>query len=132
MQPALSERADIHKSCKSLETLANAFNDYCEAINFITGSQKRLVKTLRETAGLKATGEIAGALFVCLKSCILDITGMIANTLNASASIFEVMSEINTKFGQIADKEFDNINSELKNWFKNLAVSPRDYCINSG
>jgi hypothetical protein len=61
VQPALSERADIHKSCKSLETLVNILNDYCEAASSVVSLQKKLAKALRETAGSKATGEIAGA-----------------------------------------------------------------------
>lgn len=56
----LSERGDIHKSCKSLETLVNVLNDYSEAAIAIASLQKKLAKALRETAGLKVTGEIAG------------------------------------------------------------------------
>lgn len=58
----LAERADIHKSCKSLETLLNVFNDYCEAAGAVVTLQKKLAKAVRETAGLKVTGEIAGQL----------------------------------------------------------------------
>lgn len=60
-QPTLFERADIHKSCKSLETLVNVLNDYCEAASSIVVLQKKLSKALKETAGLKATGDIASA-----------------------------------------------------------------------
>jgi hypothetical protein len=62
-QLALSERADIHKSCKSLETLVNILNDYCEAASSIVTLQKKLAKALRETAALKVTGEIAGTFY---------------------------------------------------------------------
>lgn len=58
--PPLAERADIHKSCKSLETLLNVLNDYCEAAGATVILQKKLAKALRETAGLKTTGDIAG------------------------------------------------------------------------
>lgn len=47
---------------------------------------------------------------------------MTANALNASASMFEVKSDIDMKFGKIADKEYDTINADVKKWFKNLAV----------
>lgn len=60
-QIVLAERVDIHKSCKSLETLVNALNDYCEAAGAIVNLEKRLAKALRETAGLKVTGEVSGA-----------------------------------------------------------------------
>jgi len=56
---SLAERADIHKSCKSLETLLNVLNDYCEAIGNASVLQKKLAKALRETAGMNITGEIA-------------------------------------------------------------------------
>lgn len=46
---------------------------------------------------------------------------VVGNTLAASAVIFEVMTDIDTKFGKIADRECDNINSEVKKWFKKLA-----------
>lgn len=57
---ALAERADIHKSCKSIETLLNILNDYCEAATAIVALQKKLTKALRDTAGSKVTNEIAG------------------------------------------------------------------------
>lgn len=61
---SLAERADIHKSCKSLETLLNVLNDYCEAAGATVILQKKLAKALRETAGMKTTGEIAGSLIL--------------------------------------------------------------------
>ncbi|KAF5367392.1 hypothetical protein D9758_003755 [Tetrapyrgos nigripes] len=99
----LAERTDIHKACKSIETLLSVFNDYCEAAGAVVALQKKLAKALRETAGMKVTEEIAG------------------NTLNASASIFEALCEVDTKFAKIADKEYDAISGEVKKWFKKLA-----------
>ena len=63
-QPVLSERSDVHKSCKSLETLLNLLNDYCEAAGAVVMLQKKLAKALKETAGQKATGELASACIV--------------------------------------------------------------------
>ena len=60
--PPLVERADVHKSCKSLETLLNILNDYCEAAGAVVLLRKKLVKALREAAGSKTTGPIPGAL----------------------------------------------------------------------
>ena len=60
-QPVLSERSDVHKSCKTLETLLNLLNDYCEAAGAVVMLQKKLAKALKETAGQKATGELASA-----------------------------------------------------------------------
>lgn len=52
-----------------------------------------------------------------------DAYGPTANALSTSASIFDIMSDIDGKFGKIADKECDSISSEVKKWFKKLAVS---------
>ncbi|RDB25837.1 hypothetical protein Hypma_006620 [Hypsizygus marmoreus] len=100
---SLAERADIHKSCKSLETLLNVLNDYCEAMGATVLLQKKLARALHETAGMKTTNEIA------------------ANAMNASAAIFEASSDIDSKFAKVADKEYDAISAEVKKWFKKLA-----------
>lgn len=61
LHTALAERADIHKSCKSIETLLNILNDYCEAATAVVALEKKLAKALRETASSKVTNEVAGA-----------------------------------------------------------------------
>lgn len=61
----LAERVDVHKSCKAVEVLLGIFNEYCEAVGAVNALQKRLAKALRETAGVRGTGEIAGALRLC-------------------------------------------------------------------
>src|SRR6267154_658290 len=58
--PQLAERQDIHKSCRTLETLVNMLNDYCEAAGAIVALQRKLSKALKEAAGLKTTNKIAG------------------------------------------------------------------------
>ncbi|PBL03505.1 hypothetical protein ARMGADRAFT_1157610 [Armillaria gallica] len=102
-QQPLCDRADVHKSCKSLETLLGVLSDYCEAAEAVVILQKKLAKALRESAGLKITTDIA------------------ANALSASASIFEALSDIDAKFAKIADKEYEGISAEVKKWFKKLA-----------
>ncbi|KAK0193880.1 hypothetical protein F5146DRAFT_1221427 [Armillaria mellea] len=102
-QQPLCDRADVHKSCKSLESLLGVLSDYCEAAEAVVILQKKLAKALRESAGLKIT------------------TDIVANTLSASASIFEALSDIDAKFAKIADKEYEGISSEVKKWFKKLA-----------
>ncbi|PFH53012.1 hypothetical protein AMATHDRAFT_55922 [Amanita thiersii Skay4041] len=101
--PLLAERADIHKSCKSLESLLNILSDYCEVLNAMAVLEKKLAKALRETAGLKVTGDIA------------------ANALSTSGNIFETLAEISSKFAKVADKEYHGISTEVKKWFKKLA-----------
>ncbi|KAL0568800.1 hypothetical protein V5O48_013183 [Marasmius crinis-equi] len=105
--PPLAERTDVHKACKSIENLLSVFNDYCEAVGVIATLQKKLSKALRETAGMKVTGEIA------------------ANALNASATIFEALNEVDAKFAKLADKEYDGISEEVKKWFRKLAKEER-------
>ncbi|KAF6759959.1 hypothetical protein DFP72DRAFT_1166785 [Ephemerocybe angulata] len=105
--PALAERTDIHKSCKSLENILNILNEYCEAVGVIVALQKKLAKALREAAGLKATGENA------------------ANALNGSAAVFEALLEVDTKYTKFADKEYDIISAEVKKWFKKLVKEER-------
>jgi hypothetical protein len=43
--------------------------------------------------------------------------------MNSSATIFDALSDIDSKFAKIADKEYDGISGEVKKWFKKLAVS---------
>ncbi|KAG1739204.1 uncharacterized protein EDB91DRAFT_1053950 [Suillus paluster] len=107
--PQLAERPDIHKSCRTLETLVNMLNDYCEAAGAIVTLQKKLSKALKEAAGLKTTSEIP------------------ANAFIASASIFDVLSDVNVKFAKIANKECDGISSEVKKWFKKLAKEEKTH-----
>jgi len=47
----------------------------------------------------------------------------LANAMQTSAGMFEALSEVDTKFSKVADKEYDAISSEVKKWFKKLAVS---------
>ena len=56
----LIERTDIHKSCKALENIVNAFNDYCQAAEALALAQKRLSRALKDAVGLKGTNELAG------------------------------------------------------------------------
>ena len=58
--PNLVSRADIHKSCKTVEAVVNLLNDYSEAVTAIIGIQKKLAKALREAASTKITSEVAG------------------------------------------------------------------------
>lgn len=48
---------------------------------------------------------------------------MLANALNASATVFDSLCEVDTKFAKLVDSECEGISSEVKKWFKRLAVS---------
>ncbi|KAI0259882.1 hypothetical protein BC834DRAFT_973912 [Gloeopeniophorella convolvens] len=100
---AIAERADIHKACRSLESVVNLLNDYSEAARAIVTLHKKLAKSMRDVAAVKPTGEIPG------------------NTFGASANIFDVLSDIDAKFAKFVDKECDVISGEVRKWFKKLA-----------
>ncbi|KAI0059208.1 hypothetical protein BV25DRAFT_1155638 [Artomyces pyxidatus] len=101
--PAIAERADIHKACRALEVVVNLLNDYSEAARAVVTLQKKLSKALRDAASVKATSEIP------------------ANAFNASANVFEVLSDIDSKFAKFVDKECDGVSGEVRKWFKKLA-----------
>lgn len=50
-------------------------------------------------------------------------TSRVANAMNASANIFELLADIDSKFAKFAEKESDTISAEVRKWFKKLAVS---------
>ena len=52
-----------------------------------------------------------------------ELTETSANALNATATIFEVLAEVDAKFAKIAVKECGSMSAEVKKWFKKLAVS---------
>lgn len=105
--PLIAERADIHKSCKAIESLLNLLDDYSQVTSAMATLEKKLAKAIRELAGLKITGEIA------------------ANACNVSANVFETSSDISGKFAKIADKEYSGIGNDVRKWFKKLAKEER-------
>lgn len=50
------------------------------------------------------------------------LTFPLANAFSTSATIFEVLSETDTKFAKLVDKEYDGVSGDVKKWFKKLAV----------
>ena len=66
----LAERGEIHKSCKTLESVVNVLNDYCEAANAIVQLQKKLANALREAASAKCVAEIPGTYML---RCVLPL-----------------------------------------------------------
>ncbi|KAL4064444.1 hypothetical protein V8B97DRAFT_332494 [Scleroderma yunnanense] len=98
-----AERHDIHKSCRTIEVLVGALTDYCEAASTLASVQKKVAKALKDAAGIKGGVEYA------------------ANALSATATIFEVLAEVDGKFAKIAVKECTSMSAEVKKWFKKLA-----------
>lgn len=58
--PLLAERADIHKSCKAIESLLNVLDDYSQVASAMATLEKKLGKAMRELASLKITANVAG------------------------------------------------------------------------
>lgn len=48
--------------------------------------------------------------------------------LGASATIFDALADVDSKFAKVADKECDWVSGEVKKWFKKLAVRPSSTC----
>ena len=63
--PILVERADIHKSCKSLESIVSVLVTYTETSNALAIVQKKLAKALKEAANMKGTNDVPGGCTVC-------------------------------------------------------------------
>ncbi|KAH0833013.1 hypothetical protein J3R83DRAFT_11998 [Lanmaoa asiatica] len=112
VQPA--ERQDIHKSCRTIETLLSVLNDYCEAASAFAAIQKKLSKALKDAAGLKTNAQFACHLH--LRTVVLS-----ANAFGASFIILEVLADVDSKFAKMAEKESHSVSSEVKKWFKRLA-----------
>ena len=51
-----------------------------------------------------------------------DAPSVSANALNASAVVFENVYDVDNKFAKFIDRECEAISSEVKKWFKKLAV----------
>jgi hypothetical protein len=64
--PILVDRADVHKSCKSLEAIVYILANYTEAANAMAAVQKKLAKALKEAASVKGTNNVPGEQLVPL------------------------------------------------------------------
>ena len=51
-----------------------------------------------------------------------------ATTLNLVSGLLESISEVESRFVRIVDKECESASNELKKWFKKLAVSNCNIC----
>jgi len=126
------ERQDIHKSCRTIDALLSVLNDYCEAASALAATQKKLSKALRDAAGLKTNAQFAG-------ESIRGVAGdrqprtvaLSANAFGASSIILEVLADVDSKFAKLADRESHSISSEVKKWFKKLAVRSLAPIMNS-
>ena len=101
----------------------NILNDYCQVADALVALQKKLAKALRDAAATKATASIPGALFVrYLSGYAHPLIHVPASALLTSAVVFDALSEVDSKFVKLADKECDSIASDVRKWFKKLAV----------
>ena len=121
--PLLIERADIHKSCKSLETVVNLFNDYCHAAETLMVIQKKLSKALKEAVASKATNHLAGENALLVFNLFVDFClSYQGDAFTAAAFMLESLADVDASFVKAADKECEMASTSLKKWFKKLAV----------
>lgn len=59
---SLIDRADVHKSCKTIETIMAVLVSYTETATALANIQKKLAKALREVAAVKGTNNVPGEL----------------------------------------------------------------------
>jgi hypothetical protein len=55
---SLIDRADIHKSCKTLENLLSILAAYTDTTNALANIQRKLSKALKEAASVKGTYDV--------------------------------------------------------------------------
>lgn len=60
------ERQDVHKSCRTIETLLTVLTDYCEAASAFAAIRKKLSRALKDAASLKTNAHFAGQSFLSL------------------------------------------------------------------
>jgi hypothetical protein len=46
----------------------------------------------------------------------------VANALGACAVLLEALSDVDSKFAKLADKECESLSTDVRKWFKKLAV----------
>ena len=81
----------------------------------------RLCVRLRR-ANVQQKFQVRSLTFVpCVK--LLKVMLYQANTFNASATLFETLVDVDTKFARFADHQSEDISNISKKWFKRLAVS---------
>ncbi|KAG8687616.1 hypothetical protein FRC08_011883, partial [Ceratobasidium sp. 394] len=97
------ERQEVHKSSKCIEIVVTLFAEYCQAVTAIANLQKKLGRALKDAAGVKGTGMVP------------------ANAMQASAALFEAIGDVDGKLAKLAEKEYDNVSSEVRKHFKKMA-----------
>ncbi|QRV75591.1 hypothetical protein RhiJN_03606 [Ceratobasidium sp. AG-Ba] len=97
------ERQEVHKSSKCVEIVVTLFSEYCQTLTSMANLQKKLARALKDAAGVKGTGMAP------------------ANAMQASAALFEALGEVDGKLAKLAEKEYDNVSSEVRKHFKKMA-----------
>lgn len=58
----IMERAEVHRSAKTLEGLIAVFHDYCQTVTACANLQKKLARSMKDAAGVKTIHASAGEL----------------------------------------------------------------------
>ncbi|PVF95848.1 hypothetical protein CPB86DRAFT_816887 [Serendipita vermifera] len=97
----LLERSDIDKSLKSLENLVSLLYDYAQL-------WQSLVKAFKDAGSLKRS------------TTAVDGLEWPAQVFMNSASIFDAVSEVDSKYSKLVEREYESCTQELKKWLKKL------------
>jgi hypothetical protein len=101
------ERTEMHKGLKSLETLLATLDEYRDLKNRIAKSEKRLAKNLAELSKSKMLEDVP------------------SQTLQASASLFDSITDTTSKHAKLVQKEYDSLNEHCGKYFKKVAKEER-------
>lgn len=109
VQSHIVERNELHKGLKSLESLLITFDEYRDLKNKLAKCEKRLAKNL---------GELS-------KSKMLEETP--SQTLQASAQIFDSITDTTSKHARLIQREYEALNEHCAKYFKKVAKEERGH-----
>jgi hypothetical protein len=134
------ERPALEKSIRALESMLGALNEFSELTARMVKCQKRIARCCKEMAtGLKEEGvkepSVIGQSFVngmlskrdadlLLES--LDSFPSVrptASSLSSSGALFEALSDVDSKFVKMVQREYDTANDACGKVFKKIAAS---------
>ncbi|PWN25944.1 hypothetical protein BDZ90DRAFT_54570 [Jaminaea rosea] len=105
------DRADLHRSLKSLETLLAQLDEYRDLQAALAKCEKKLFKSCAELA----------------KNNKAVVAAAPASALQHSAAIFEAQHEVTSKHAKMVQKEYEALNEACAKYFKKVAKEERTH-----
>ncbi|KAG8799098.1 hypothetical protein FRC17_007225, partial [Serendipita sp. 399] len=100
----LLERSEIDKSLKSLESLVSLLYDHAQLWQNLVALDKKLVKAFKDASGMKR----------------VDAIEWPCNVLSTSSLIFDSVSDVDSKYSKLVEREYETCAQEFKKWTKKL------------